>query len=279
MRLTVQHRTTFTYDAPVTETATEARLQPANVPGAPQRCLDFALTVEPATMIAHYVDYFGNEVQHFTFVPPHQRVTITATSLVATGLGQVPAGPDETILRQDFLRESHYVRFAPSVRDFGATFAPDLPPAALAEAIARRINETFIYEAGVTDVYSTTEEVMALGRGVCQDFAHAMTAVCRTLGLPARYISGYIYGGPETEEEDRASHAWCEVFCGEEHGWLGFDPTHETILVDERYVRVGSGRDYADVAPVRGTFKGTAKEHLQVVVRIASADREAALHG
>ena len=274
MRLHVQHITTFTYDAPITETATEVRLQPVNGLGWPQRCLDFALMVNPSTLISSYTDYYGNAVHHFTILQRHQSVTITATSLVETGLGCIPPGPDETILRQDYLRESHYIRFAPAVLDFSKQFEPGDDPAALAEAIGRRINDTFIYETGVTDVYSTTDQIMALGRGVCQDFAHSMIAVCRSLGISARYVSGYLYGGPETEQEDRASHAWCEVFCGEDRGWLGIDPTHATLLVDEHYIRTGTGRDYADVAPVRGTYKGAAKEKLHVVVHIAAADRE-----
>lgn len=272
MRLKVQHVTTFTYDAPITETATEVRLQPVNVAGGPQQCLDFVLQVDPAVSIVSYVDYYGNHVHHFTIPQPHQQVVITATSLVRTGEGHIDTNPDEFILRQEFLHESHYVSFGARVREFSASFYGD-DPAALALAVAERINTNFTYETGVTDVTSTADEVMGLKSGVCQDFAHVMIAVARSLGLPARYISGYVYGGPESEGHDMASHAWCEVFCGEDRGWLGFDPTHTTLVVDERYVRTGSGRDYADVPPVRGTYKGKAKEALHVVVRMTDASR------
>jgi transglutaminase-like putative cysteine protease len=97
-----------------------------------------------------------------------------------------------------------------------------------------------------------------------------MIATCRLLGVSTRYVSGYFYGGSERENFDMASHAWCEVYCGDDKGWIAFDPTHNTLLVDERYVKIGVGRDYSDVSLVRGTFKGKAKEHLTVSVRVAA---------
>lgn len=95
-----------------------------------------------------------------------------------------------------------------------------------------------------------------------------MIATCRYLKIPTRYVSGYIYGGAESEDRDRASHAWCEAYGGPEVGWIGFDPTHKSLIVNEHYIKIGVGRDYADVPPVRGTFKGAAKEQLKVVVRV-----------
>jgi transglutaminase-like putative cysteine protease len=97
-----------------------------------------------------------------------------------------------------------------------------------------------------------------------------MIAVCRCLGVSARYVSGYLYGGPDSENFDRASHAWCEVFCPSENAWIAFDPTHDNLLVDERYIKIGAGRDYSDVTLVRGTYKGQAKESLKVIVRITA---------
>ena len=294
MKLKVEHTTLFEYDAPVYETATEARLRPSQNTDWPQRCLDFTLEVSPTSRITHYTDFYGNTVHHFNLLHSLHKLEIKATTIVSTGPGRIPGGTGDDVLLQDFLLESRYVRFDAQVRKMASRFAGvghrpgaahdgvghrpgaahdgGTDPCSNAEAICGCINEEFTYEPGVTDVHSTTEEVMALRSGVCQDFAHAMIAVCRALSIPARYVSGYLYGGESTETHDRASHAWCEVYCGPRMGWIGFDPTHENLLVDERYIRIGTGRDYDDVTLVRGTFKGNAKEKLTASVRVVALD-------
>lgn len=272
MKLRVEHTTLFEYDEPVYETATEVRLQPSDNHGTSQRCLDFSLEVNPPTSIFQYVDFYGTSVHHFSVLPSHKVLEITATSVVETGAGVTPANPSEEIFLYDFKAESRFVRFDAAIREFSQQFKRFDDPYQLAEAVCRHINENFIYEKGVTDANSTSAEVMALKRGVCQDFAHITIATCRYLGVPTRYVSGYLYGGSESEGSNRASHAWCEVYCGPERGWVGFDPTHRTLYVDERYIKIGSGRDYADVTPVRGTYKGSAKEILKVIVRIAAVN-------
>ncbi len=269
MKLKVEHTTVFKYDEPVYETATEVRLHPDDQ-GAPQHCLEFTLAVDPPTNIFHYTDFYGNSVHHFNLLPRHTALEIIATSIVETGPGQTPARPDEELLLFDFQAESRFIKFDDTVQQFAAQFKDGGEPHQIAENICRYINQSFVYERGVTDTQSTASQVINLGRGVCQDFAHVMLAACRFLKIPARYVSGYIYGGPETEDSDRSSHAWCEVYCRPEKGWLGFDPTHKTLFVDERYIKIGAGRDYADVPPVRGTYKGNGKESLKVVVRVAA---------
>ncbi len=268
MKLKVEHTTLFEYDAPIFETATEVKLRPADQNGSSQRCLEFDLQVTPSTSIHEYTDFYGNSVHHFNIMPRHDRLEIIATSVVETSAGWTAASPSDDISRHDFLLASRYVQFDPAVIAYAQQFEGITDPYELAETICRVTNETFTYEKGVTHVHTTTSEVMELRQGVCQDFAHVMIAVCRHLKVPARYVSGYLYGGPESEEHDRASHAWCEVFCGTEKGWFAFDPTHSTLLVDERYIKIGIGRDYSDVTLVRGTYKGRATEKLKVVVRI-----------
>jgi transglutaminase-like putative cysteine protease len=272
MILKVEHSTLFEYDTPIYETATEVRLHPSNSQAAPQRCASFKLQVDPPATIFEYTDFYGNCVNHFNLLQSHKRVKIVATSVVETGIGRSAAGDDEEIYLMDFSGESHYVHFDPAVRDFTTCFATNSDSYHLAESICRHINESFIYEPGVTDVHSTSAVVMALGRGVCQDFAHIMLATCRYLGVPARYVSGYLYGGSTPDGRDEASHAWCEVYCGKEKGWIGMDPTHSTLFVDDRYIKIGSGRDYGDVPPVRGTFKGNATEKLSVAVKVSSME-------
>ena len=239
---------------------------------SPQRCTSFSLQIDPPATIFEYTDFYGNQVNHFNLLQSHKRVKIVATSVVETGMGHSEAGDNEDFFLMDFLCQSRYVHFDQAIRDFASRFTTSSGSYQLAESICRYINDSFIYEPGVTDVHSTSAVVMALGRGVCQDFAHIMLATCRYLEVPARYVSGYLFGGSTPDGRDEASHAWCEVYCGKEKGWIGMDPTHSTLLVDERYIKIGSGRDYDDVPPVRGTYKGNAEEKLTVAVRVSSME-------
>ena len=254
------------------ETATEVRLHPDNNHAAPQRCASFKLEVDPPATIFEYTDFYGNIVNHFNLLQSHKQVKIVATSVVETGIGHCAASEDEDIFLIDFTCQSRYVHFDQAIRDFASLFATNTDSFQLAESICRHINESFIYEPGVTDVPSTSAVVMALGRGVCQDFAHIMLAACRYLGVPARYVSGYLFGGSTPDGRDEATHAWCEVYCGKEKGWIGMDTTHSTLFVDERYIKIGSGRDYDDVPPVRGTYKGNGLETLKVSVKVSSME-------
>jgi len=273
MILKVEHSTLFEYEEPIYETATEVRLHPRSGTGA-QRCASFSLQVNPSATVFNYTDFYGNNVHHFNILQSHKQVHIMATSIIET-LNHPASGPHEEdeIMLLDLLSESRYVHYDPAILALAAQFKPITAPWLKAMEICRHINDTFLYEPGVTDVHSTSAVVMALGRGVCQDFAHLMLAVCRHLGLPARYVSGYLYGGGSTPDgQDEASHAWCEIWCGKEKGWVGFDPTHKTLVVDDRYIKIGSGRDYGDVPPVRGTYKGASSEKMSVSVRVSALE-------
>jgi len=272
MKLKVEHTTSFEYDAPVYETATELRLTPMNRIGCGQRRLDFALAVTPATKSYPYFDSFGNSVEYFNLLHSNSSLAISTVSIVETGLPRTDEVEDPIRLI-DYLIESRYVALDNTIATFVQPFNKAKEPFEQADHVARAIKDSFVYVPGVTDVHSTSVEVIGLKQGVCQDFAHVMIAACRTMGLPARYVSGYLYGGEESEGADRASHAWCQVYCGPSLGWCGFDPTHDNIYLDERYIEIGVGRDYGDVPPVRGTYKGVAKEKLSVVVRVTDVDR------
>lgn len=274
MILKVEHTTVFEYEEPVYETATEVRLHPATGQTTTQRCASFNLQVNPPATIFEYTDFYGNRVHHFNLLQSHKRVQIVATSVVETSAAPTLYHVEENEIHLlDFSTKSKYVHFDPAICELAEQFRTTGDTHGQSLEICRHINDSFRYEPGVTDVHSTSAVVMALGRGVCQDFAHIMIAACRHLGVPARYVSGYLYGGGSTlEGHDEASHAWCEVYCKEKSEWCGFDPTHKTLLVDERYIKIGSGRDYADVPPVRGTYKGTSSETLHVAVRVSSLD-------
>jgi transglutaminase-like putative cysteine protease len=276
MRLQIEHQTTFTYDDAVREAVGEARLQPRDEAG--QRLLSFRLTLNPPTPFDVIADRFGNAVHCYSVLPPHRRLVITATSLVETGDSPLIPAPQLNLLDQhSFTSASPYVPLTDDLRDFArdaaAQAAGDAEQTAL--ALNQAIYTSCAYEPGSTDISTTAEAVLAGRRGVCQDFAHLLVALARSLGLPARYVSGYFHDPAQPPDAILASHAWAELFLAG-RGWLGLDPTHN-CPTGPRYVRVAVGRDYADAAPMRGIYQGTASEKLAVRVRMRAPDEQPAL--
>lgn len=263
MWLTVQHVTGFSYDAPITEAYTELRLKPAHRDG--QRCSSFSLVPEPGGVtVDEYVDRFGNIVHHFDVLEPHERLTVTARSEVWTAPRYIGASEPSPLDRWDFLAPSRYVQLDGQLTELAASTDGSPDPAEVAGRLMAAVRSAMTYERGTTHVHTTAAEALAEAVGVCQDFSHVMLGACRARGIPARYVSGYLY---DPEHGDLGeSHAWVDVHVGDA-GWMSLDPTHDTEQT-EHYVRVGVGRDYADVSPSRGVFKGTAEETLEVAVTI-----------
>lgn len=265
MRLSIQHITTLSYDNPINEAHTEVRLKPSDAGG--QRCLSFKLVTEPvnATVLA-YADEFGNDVRYFDWLQPHTRLTIGVTSEVLTSAAFDPGQRELTPLEDyDYRHPTAYAPADEAICRFAGPHVVDGDPLGTAQALMRAVFGAIKYERGATDVKTTADDVLSLGRGVCQDFAHLLIAACRCQGIPARYVSGYLYD-PRFFGDSAATHAWVDVFIPE-RGWVSLDPTHNCEQ-NERYVRVAIGRDYADVPPTRGVFKGNAKEMLDVRVVI-----------
>ncbi len=167
----------------------------------------------------------------------------------------------------DYVAPSRYAPSTGLIQDFTAPLAALADPADRAQGLMAAVNAALIYERGATDVRTSADAALALGRGVCQDFAHLMLAACRCLGLPARYVSGYLYTPPNAYAE-LASHAWVDVYVAGQ-GWLALDPTHNAAQ-SGHYVRVAVGRDYADVPPTRGVFKGNVSETLAIDVSVTA---------
>lgn len=275
MKLKVEHLTQFEYDSPVFEIATEVRLQPAGGSGCPQQLQSFNITVEPTARVYNYPDFYGNQVHYFSLLPPHETLLIRTSAVVETGPGNFPAEPKDRINIYDYQSQGHYIVFSEAAQAYAAALVRhegNGHPMNLAEEICRTINGEFQYRKGVTNVYSTVEQVLNQRSGVCQDFAHVMITICRIVGLPTRYVSGYLYGGEDGQEG--ASHAWCEVLDEESQEWRGFDPTHSRLRVDERYIKIGHGRNYGDIPPVKGTYKGRATENLQVKVFVTAIQED-----
>ena len=261
MRLKIEHITTFSYNRPISEAYTEMCLRPQE--GAGQHCLSFSLKTEPQDEQLDYRDRFGNDISHFDVIQPHQQLVVTARSIVLTPDHFIqPITALSPLDEFDFLQGSSYAPLLAEISSMSGSLAVAGDPKATALAIMRATWGAIKYEKGATDVTTTSGEALALGRGVCQDFAHVMLSACRSQKIPARYVSGYLYNNGYSA----ASHAWVDVYIQGE-GWLSLDPTHNCAQ-NAQYVRVAIGRDYADVPPTRGIFVGNAKESMEVSVKV-----------
>ena len=274
-RFEIEHTTRFSYSGPITETVMEVRLRPLD--GRGQHCLDFSLEVSPRMPVGTYRDGYGNRVHYFNLLRAHDRVRVTSHSLVEMDLENNRERSAEPDLVFDFLRFRPPVTDAPGVRRLAARHAPaDLASGPAIEtaldALTVAISHDFTYDPAVTSVYTGVEEVLELRAGVCQDFAHLFIAAARAMGIPARYVSGYIHIPGDGGVTEGASHAWAEAWVPGA-GWVGFDATHP-IRAGENHVRVAVGRDYRDAAPTRGVYVGTASGTMNVIVRTRAHEAE-----
>jgi transglutaminase-like putative cysteine protease len=271
MFLEIEHRLSFSYDAFIRESFLELRMQPKTTPR--QALQSFVLAVGPPTKVSRYRDWNGNVVHHFTIVNYHNRIEVSARSLVSTegvGGGLAAAidtkslpGPPHPLL--DFMEFGGPVRNSAALRKFaqGVTISPTATLGEQVAAFGRHIHERFAYRKNVTRYDSNTDDFLEVGAGVCQDFTHLMLAVARLRRIPCRYVSGYLHVEPEKGEAAQ-SHAWIEFYSATA-GWIAFDPTHNREI-DERYVIVGHGRHYDDVPPNKGIYRGNADEVLEARV-------------
>jgi transglutaminase-like putative cysteine protease len=275
-RLRIKHVTGFHYDGEVTASYNEARMLPASSDG--QLVLYSNIEILPISSNHSYVDYWGTRVSSFEILTPHSELSLTATSLVEVRSREHPEHrlTWET-LADEIERATQYVeqlgqtlRTAPPAEV--VEIARDLvagseSPCEAAEAICRAIGERIEYMPGVTGVHTTAAEAWEQKRGDCQDITHLALGALRSAGIPARYVSGYLHPRPDAavgETVAGESHAWVEWFCGD---WRGFDPTNG-IDIGDRHVTVGRGRDYNDVAPLRGVYAGPYGSKLFVTVEI-----------
>ena len=274
-RLRVKHTTAFRYGGPVTASYNEARMNPVSQPG--QRVLESSLEVSPLSWRHDFTDYWGTSVAAFEVSFPHERLVITARSTVELDPAPEPMAPlaDWTLVRGEstlaeygeFLAVTPTTTVPAEVADLAAGCVGDLGPRDAAEAICRAVREELEYVPGVTAVHTPAAEAWAARKGVCQDMAHLSLGALRAVGIPARYVSGYLYplsGGEVGQTVVGESHAWIEWWAGE---WTGFDPTNRAYAGD-RHVILARGREYRDVAPLRGIYAGTGTEELEVRVQI-----------
>lgn len=265
---------------PVTDSVNTLHLEPRTFPF--QKTLSAVIRVLPATRLRRFTDLFQNITHHFEIPAQHSKLEIESRIKVHNLPLIIPDQARAATLAEyqdistrektwPFLQESHWVSKHPDIWrqavdvTFGKTTVYDQ-----ASALMNWVHSEFRYDTGTTTVTTHLEEAFHQRSGVCQDFTHVLIGLCRSIGVPARYASGYLYNGPrDTLVGAQASHAWCEVYFPG-LGWIGFDPTNNT-LADERYVKIAVGRDYEDVAPVRGSYFGTGQCRLDVQVLVEKA--------
>jgi transglutaminase-like putative cysteine protease len=281
MQYLVRHLTRFVYTTPVSESVMELRMQP--VERERQRCLRFAVSTSPRARMFAYRDHYGNAVHYFDVPGHHTRLEISVESIV-----DVLSAPDlprrlpwehwqeiDALGRSseflDWLLPSPYTTPTPALDQFALAIGlgRSQDPLSTLRTLTTTLYHQFAYEPRTTRVDSPFDEALRARAGVCQDFSHIMAALVRGLGIPCRYVSGYI--APRESQHDRAgdnaTHAWVEAYLPT-LGWIGFDPTNNTIA-SHRHIVVAVGRDYHEVPPTRGVFKGNAGSELSVAVSVA----------
>ena len=281
----ITHITTYTYTEPVSLCQNVARLIPRDC--GTQSCERSSLTIEPQPAVMDQtLDIFGNPVTYFSIQEPHRSLRIEATHDVTLTARFTPEASrtmawdslgdwmrqtrtGDTILASQFLFDSRYVQAAPEYAEYARVpFSPGRPVLEACFDLTQRIFTDFAYDPRATTVATPTREVFRTRRGVCQDFAHFQLGCLRSLGVPARYISGYLStvpaaGKPRLVGVD-ASHAWISVYCGPD-GWVDLDPTNNQYLSD-RHIVLAWGRDYDDVSPVKGVILGGGQHKVAVSV-------------
>lgn len=295
MIFSVRHTTIFRYEPAVRESLMEVRLHPRS--DGDQRCLNFALEIDPSANVLQYRDFIGNTVHHFDIAGAHSQLKITAKSEVEVQTVPPPRHSDagdwsdlDALVSSgdhwEMLLPSHFVHTTPLVEALEKELLLDVTGSASSERRLRpfdllthfnqAIYSYFAYVPNSTKVDSPIDEAIQARKGVCQDFAHILLALARRQRIPSRYVSGYMFHRDEKEKDrslEGASHAWIEALVPG-LGWVAFDPTNNLVGAD-RHIRVALGRDYADVPPTRGVYKGEAQSELSVSVSVSSADRAA----
>jgi transglutaminase-like putative cysteine protease len=292
VRYRITHTTRYAYSTPVTLCHNEARLTPTD--GGRQARRRSVFTIEPSPKVFdERLDYFGNQVTYFGVESPHARLTVTVVSEVTTepSPAQLPLGADlawedvrlrvheasdaELRALHQYVLDSPLVRPVAGMREYALeSFSPGRSVMDASLELMHRIHEDFTYDATATTISTPLAQVWKARRGVCQDFAHLAIAMLRAIELPAGYVSGYLEtlpppGKPKLVGAD-ASHAWFALHLPDA-GWVEFDPTNDQMPT-EQYIVVARGRDYADVAPLKGVIYGGGSHSMQVSVDVRNLD-------
>lgn len=284
MYYAITHLTIYTYSEPITDSVMELRLHPRN--DAQQRCIRFNLDIRPKAKAFSYRDYLGNILHGFNIPAAHDRMAVKTEAIVEVKQPYIlPAALPESAWSEldaqardrdlyDMLLPSQYTHPTPLLEHFSQEieWGRSADPLTALRRLNTAIYQAFDYQQHVTKVDSPIDVALEARRGVCQDFSHIMLALARQVGIPSRYVSGYLFH--RKDENDRsdadASHAWVECWLPT-LGWVGFDPTNNLVVAD-RHIRVSVGSDYATASPTRGVYHGVTQTELEVRVKVAVLD-------
>jgi transglutaminase-like putative cysteine protease len=268
MQLHIRHETIYRYGEPVKRSVQNLRLTPRRDPV--QRALGWSISAPGRQH--EQIDAYGNVVHLLTLDEPHREIRIVVQGVVETQDTEGEAMPNEGKLSPlTYLAETNLTRADAALQEFAVERMPrsgDRRAGLL--RLANAVSDTIGYESGATDVHESAARAFSRGKGVCQDHAHVFIACCRASGIPARYVSGYVYTGKDGEV---ASHAWADAWLGPDQGWIPIDVTHRTF-VGGRHCRLAVGRDYLDACPVRGVRRGGGPEQMQVAVIVAASAQQ-----
>jgi transglutaminase-like putative cysteine protease len=266
MLLTVDHVTRYRYSSPVRGFVQSHRLTPSAFDG--QRLRDWSVTVTDGTPGGSFRDGAGDLVKGWTVKGPVSEIEVRVLGAVETiDLAGVLRGHREMVQPEVYLVDTTPTLADAGLRELSKVALGTDGDLAAAHRLSAAVADAIAYRPGATHAHTTAAEALALGEGVCQDHAHAMIACARYQGLPARYVSGYLFATADGAQHE-AAHAWAEVFIAG-LGWVGFDPANR-CCPDERYIRLGSGFDAQDAAPIRGIARGNGEESLDVTVAVQS---------
>ncbi len=299
MHFSIRYLTEYVYDAPVADNLNALRVRPATT--STQRCDEFTVRIDPEARIGRHSDYFGTEVIEFGIVRPHSRLVIDVRARVVTADPPDPPEAEWAELETEAYAEAagEYLLPGPDepedaaeIDELCAAVRRDTPVATV-RALCDLIPDRFEYRSGVTYVGSTVEEFLRLGAGVCQDYVHLGLIMLRSNGIAARYVSGYLWATAEDGRDDSVeveTHAWLEALLPGHDGrgepqagyprgrgepvWVGADPTNRR-LAGESHVKIGHGRHYADVPPIKGVYQGAATSSLDASVQMTRLDPQA----
>ncbi|MCW3089232.1 MAG: transglutaminase protein [Ferruginibacter sp.] len=280
-RIFIHHVTKYTYPEPVRDSANQVMLYPIKDENQEVQSQRLTITGEP--FVEQFRDYYGNEAGSFMNIAPHKELRIDSNIIVVTKpirypTDEIPIEKQWEYLLQiryvvpfiDFLKQENFIAL-PEVKQIAdAGFYKSVSVFVAVQQLNKYVYDNFEYIKGITNVETTLDEIWKLRAGVCQDFAHMLLVMLRLLNIPARYVSGYVCGHNNNLRGEGATHAWVEAYIPF-YGWLGLDPTNNYIVSDG-HVRLAIGRNFSDCSPVRGTYKGTAKQTLEVGVSVSYED-------
>lgn len=287
MHFSIRYLTEYVYDAPVADNLNALRVRPATT--STQRCDEFTVRIDPEARIGRHSDYFGTEVLEFGVVRPHSRLTIDVRARAVTAQPPAPPEAEWDELDTEAYAEAAGEYLLPALDEPEDGALDELSAAARAESplatlngLCQLIPDRFDYRPGATYVGSTVDEFLRAGAGVCQDYVHLGLILLRRHGIAARYVSGYLWASNADTGDDSVeveTHAWLEALLPGHAGrgepvWVGADPTNRR-LAGETHVKIGHGRYYADVPPIKGVFQGAATASLDASVQMTRLDPQA----